>query len=395
MELKTGYKQTEVGVIPVDWEIKELYQVAKFINGKAHEMFIDENGDYKVVNSKFVSSAGSVYKFSSKSLCNLNVGDITMVMSDIPNGKALAKCFLIDQNNTYTLNQRICALTPFEDSSNYLFRTLNRNKYFLAFDSGAGQTNLRRQEVLSCPVILPSKSEQTAIANALSDLDEYINRLERLMEKKRQIKQGVMQELLKPKDGWETKTLKEVATYRRGSFPQPYGLDKWYDDISGLPFVQVFDVDDNNRLKDETKRHISKLAQQMSVFVKKGSIILTIQGSIGRIALTQYDAYVDRTLLIFESFKFPFDSYFFMISIWRIFEIEKEVAPGGIIKTITKEALSSFKISYPSIVEQKRIATILSEIDEDILALEKKIIKAKSLKQGMIQNLLTGKIRLT
>ena len=211
MEIKNGYKLTEVGVIPVDWEIKELYQVAKFINGKAHEMFIDENGDYKVVNSKFVSSGGSVYKFSSKSLCNLNVGDITMVMSDIPNGKALAKCFLIDQNNTYTLNQRICALTPFEDSPNYLFKALNRNKYFLAFDSGTGQTNLRRQEVLSCPVILPSKSEQIAIANALSDTDAYISGLENLIEKKRQIKQGAMQELLKPKAGWEIKKLGDIA----------------------------------------------------------------------------------------------------------------------------------------------------------------------------------------
>jgi type I restriction enzyme S subunit len=218
--------------------------------------------------------------------------------------------------------------------------------------------------------------------------------MEKLIEKKHQIKQGAMQKLLKPKDGWETKTIKEVATYRRGSFPQPYGLDKWYDDISGFPFVQVFDVDDNKRLKYETKRRISKLAQQMSVFVKKGSIILTIQGSIGRIALTQYDSYVDRTLLIFESFKFPFDTYFFMISIWRIFEIEKELAPGGIIKTITKEALSSFNISYPTIIEQNRIASILSVIDEEILALEEKLIKAKSLKQGMIQQLLTGKIRL-
>lgn len=394
MELKEGYKQTEAGVIPYDWEIKKLHQVAEFINGKAHEMFIDENGDYKVVNSKFVSSEGTIYKFSSKALCSLNVGDITLVMSDIPNGKALAKCFLIDQNNIYTLNQRICALTPFEDSPDYLLRALNRNKHFLAFDSGTGQTNLRRQDVLSCPVVLPSKSEQKAIANALCDAETYIKSLEILIEKKKNIKQGAMQQLLKPKKGWEIKTIKEVSTYRRGSFPQPYGLDKWYDDVSGFPFIQVFDVDDNKRLKNETKRYISKAAQQMSVFVKKGSIILTIQGSIGRIAITQYDAYVDRTLLIFETFKVPFNSFFFMISIWRIFEIEKELAPGGIIKTITKEALSSFKISYPNIIEQERIANILSDIDNEIFTLEEKLYKAKSIKQGMMQNLLTGKIRL-
>ena len=83
-----------------------------------------------------------------------------------------------------------------------------------------------------------------------------------------------------------------------------------------------------------------------------------------------------------------------MISIWRIFEIEKELAPGGIIKTITKEALSSFKISYPKIIEQERIAQILSDIDIEVHALEEKLKKAKSIKDGMLQNLLTGKIRL-
>jgi hypothetical protein len=108
--------------------------------------------------------------------------------------------------------------------------------------------------------------------------------LEKLIAKKRHIKQGAMQKLLQPKEDWVVKTLKEVAKFRRGSFPQPYGLDKWYDDIAGYPFVQVFDVYDNFKLKNETKRRISKEAQEMSVFIEKGSVIITIQGSIGRIA---------------------------------------------------------------------------------------------------------------
>jgi type I restriction enzyme, S subunit len=221
-----------------------------------------------------------------------------------------------------------------------------------------------------------------------------ISSLEKLIAKKRYIKQGAMQNLLQPKEGWETKTLKELAKYRRGSFPQPYGLDKWYDDTNGYPFVQVFDVDDNFRLKSETKRKISKEAQEMSVYIEKGSVIITLQGSIGRIAITQYDAYVDRTLLFFESFLVPFDKFFFMLSIFRLFELEKEKAPGGIIKTITKEALSGFKISYPKIEEQSEIATMLFDMDSEITALETKLEKYKKVKLGMMQNLLTGKIRL-
>ena len=195
-------------------------------------------------------------------------------------------------------------------------------------------------------------------------------------------------------DDWEIMTLKEVATYRRGSFPQPYGLDKWYDDINGFPFVQVFDVDDNKLLKSETKRKISVAAQKMSVFAKKGSIVLTIQGSIGRLAITQYDSYIDRTLLLFESFLIKFDPYYFATIISLLFQKEKENAPGGIIKTITKEALSSFLISFPKLSEQTAIATALSDADALIRSLVQLIEKKKNIKQGAMQELLTGKVRL-
>jgi type I restriction enzyme S subunit len=298
------------------------------------------------------------------------------------------------------VNQHVCIirtkgelLDPY--FLNYFLLSKNGQKQVDSFQSGGNRQGLNFGQISTFQIPLPlNLIEQTAIATALSDADALIASLEKLIAKKRNIKQGAMQELLKPKEGWEVKTLKEVAKYRRGSFPQPYGLDKWYDDNLGMPFVQVYDVDDNFKLKSETKRKISKEAQKMSVFIEKGSIILTIQGSIGRIAVTQYDAYVDRTLLLFESFSVPFDKYFFLLSIFLIFEMEKEKAPGGIIKTITKEALSSFTISYPSLEEQSRIATILTDINEEIFALETKLAKYRAIKQGMMQNLLTGKIRL-
>jgi type I restriction enzyme, S subunit len=202
MEIQKGFKQTEVGVIPGDWDILRLIEISAFENGKAHEQFIDDMGDYVVVNSKFISTDGEVRKFSNKKLSSLNKGNITIVMSDIPNGKALAKCYLVEKDNRYTLNQRIGCIKPNEDIDNdYLFYKLNRNKYFLAFDSGSGQTNLKKSEILDCPVALPpTKAEQTAIATALNDADALITQLEKLIAKKQAIKQGAMQELLKPKD---------------------------------------------------------------------------------------------------------------------------------------------------------------------------------------------------
>jgi len=173
MEIQKGFKQTEVGVIPGDWDILRLIEISAFENGKAHEQFIDDMGDYVVVNSKFISTDGEVRKFSNKKLSSLNKGNITIVMSDIPNGKALAKCYLVEKDNRYTLNQRIGCIKPNEDIDNdYLFYKLNRNKYFLAFDSGSGQTNLKKSEILDCPVALPpTKAEQTAIATALNDAE--------------------------------------------------------------------------------------------------------------------------------------------------------------------------------------------------------------------------------
>ena len=157
----------------------------------------------------------------------------------------------------------------------------------------------------------------------------------------------------------------------------------------------MFDVDSNFKLKPITKRKISKTGENYSVFAKKGTIILTIQGSIGRICITQYDAFIDRTLLIFESFKADFDKYFLMLQLHLKFEIEKEKAPGGIIKTITKEALSDFEINYPKDKnEQSSIASVIFDMDSELNMLEKKLVKYNQIKQGAMQVLLTGKIRL-
>lgn len=191
---------------------------------------------------------------------------------------------------------------------------------------------------------------------------------------------------------WNVVELGKVASFRRGSFPQPYGLSKWYDEQNGMPFVQVYDVDDNMKLKPETKQKISDAAKDKSVFVPRGSIVLTIQGSIGRIAITQYDSYVDRTLLIFKSFLVPMDKWYFMYIVYQKFQIEKPKAPGGTIKTITKEELSSFKIPIPPTeAEQTAIANALNDVDKLIAELGKLIAKKRNIRQGAMQELLRPK----
>jgi type I restriction enzyme S subunit len=193
----TEFKDSPLGEIPKSWEISKLRDVAEFSNGKGHEKSIDENGRYIVVNSKFISTEGEVKKFSNQNLSPLRENDITMVMSDIPNGKAIAKCFIIDENERYTLNQRICSIQVNDKCHyKYLYYVMNRNRYYLAFDNGVSQTNLRKDEVLDCPIQLPPLQEQQKIAKMLSTVDDKIEVLTEGKINYQELKKGLMQQLL-------------------------------------------------------------------------------------------------------------------------------------------------------------------------------------------------------
>lgn len=194
--LLTGKKRLK-GFEKTKWHLKSLEEVAEFRNGKAHENAIDENGKYIVINSKFISTEGFVYKRSNENLCPLKIDDIVMVMSDIPNGKALAKCFYVTENDKYTLNQRICSIKSFEETnSKFLFFLLNRNVHYLSFNNGVGQTNLKKEEVLECPLMMPEEKEQTAVVQVLQNADNEIQLLKNKIEKLKEQKKGLMQVLL-------------------------------------------------------------------------------------------------------------------------------------------------------------------------------------------------------
>lgn len=188
-------------------------------------------------------------------------------------------------------------------------------------------------------------------------------------------------------DDWEQRKLREHAKYRRGSFPQPYGNKEWYDGAGSKPFVQVVDVGDNLRLVDNTKQKISLLAQSKSVFVPAGKVVVTLQGSIGRVAITQYDSFVDRTLLIFDEYQLQTNEYFWAYTIQQKFEIEKQKAPGGTIKTITKEALSDFEVYLPEYEEQKKVGNFFKHLDDTIALHQRKLEILKNSKQTLLQKM--------
>tara|TARA_R110002051_G_scaffold13808_1_gene45552 strand:+ start:13321 stop:14604 length:1284 start_codon:yes stop_codon:yes gene_type:complete len=179
-----------------EWKQVRLDDVCDFKNGKGHEQFIDEDGQYVVVNSKFISSDGRVRKYTKAQASPLLKDSIVMVMSDVPNGKALAKCYLIEEDEKFSLNQRICSLTANNVNTKFLYYQLNRNRFYLKFNDGLSQTNLKKKEVLGCPILLPSLAEQEKIVLAIEASADILNKVEAGLKNVITQKQGLMQQLL-------------------------------------------------------------------------------------------------------------------------------------------------------------------------------------------------------
>ena len=179
-----------------EWEKHTLQDVVTFSNGKAHENCVNDDGDYILVNSKFVSTNGQVQKRVTSQLSPLHKSQFVMVMSDLPNGKALAKCFYVEEDNKYTLNQRVCSFTSNNGNvSRFLMYQINRNKYYLRFDDGINQTNLKKSEVLSCPVFIPIVREQEKIATLLCKIDERIATQNKIIEDLKKLKSAIIEKV--------------------------------------------------------------------------------------------------------------------------------------------------------------------------------------------------------
>ncbi|MDB6353914.1 restriction endonuclease subunit S [Trichococcus sp. K1Tr] len=300
-------------------------------------------------------------------------------------------------------NQGFQSIVPHENELDSYFiysRTHELKQYGETIGAGSTFIEVSGKQMAKMPMLMPRLQEQIQIGTFFKKLDDTFALHQRKLDLLNQLKQTFLQVMF-PHNGWNIPTLRfdgfsepweprkliEMANFRRGSFPQPYGEKKWYDETNGMPFVQVVDVGNNLRLVNNTKQKISKLAQPKSVFVEAGKVVVTLQGSIGRVAITQYPSYVDRTLLIFESYKQPIDEYYFAYVIQQLFEIEKRTAPGGTIKTITKEVLSDFLIHIPEFDEQKSLGNYFRKLDDTIDLHQQKIDNIQSLKSTLLNKM--------
>lgn len=281
---------------------------------------------------------------------------------------------LIQENDKYYLAPNVALIRIKVDSIYpkflmYYFQTnLFYNKQISKLLQSSSMKNIPMEKIRKFIIPLPPLEIQEEIVRILDNFTELNAELNAELTARRKQYEYYRDMLLDfgvhgGASECQWRTLGEISSYRRGSFPQPYGNKEWYDGEDSKPFVQVADIADNMLLVNDTKRKISLKAQKLSVFAPTGSIIISLQGSIGRIAITQYESYIDRTVAIFTNIAEKLNRKYFVYQLQRVFAEKEKNARGSTIKTITKEEFTNFLIPVPPLAEQERIVGILDRFD--------------------------------
>jgi type I restriction enzyme S subunit len=267
--------------------------------------------------------------------------------------------------------------------------------------TGVPHTNLGILRAYTIP--LPPLAEQEAIAGALSDADAWIESLEQLIAKKRQIKQGAMQELLTGKrrlpgfsGKWETKRLGDIGSFLKGS-----GVRKNEANSGDIPCVRYGEIyTHHNDYIRRFNSSISRAVAETATRLNYGDLLFAGSGEtkaeIGKCVAYAHDmeAYAGGDIVILRSIKSVPVFMGYYCNTRAIAEQKAARGQGDAVVHISSSALAGVQICVPEIHEQTAIATLLSEMDTEIESLESKLAKAREVKQGMMQELLTGRIRL-
>ena len=388
MEVKKGYKQTEIGVIPEDWDVLNLGKSSVLKarigwQGLTTAEYL-KSGDYYLITGTdfkegYIDWDNCVYVEKERYIQDKNIQikeDDILVTKDGTIGKV---AFIDKVPKETTLNSGVFVVRPINKVYNqrYLYYVL-MSEHFKDFlnrlTAGSTISHLYQKDFVFFDFPKPSLKEQTAIANALSDTDTWINSLEQLLTKKRQIKQGAMQELLQPKEGWEVKKFNEIFMKFASKSFQINSSD--YSNIGKYPIV------------DQGKKEIVGFCDfEEKVFKcdKKGIIIFGDHTRIFKYINFDFVVGADGTQLLSSQKNYNLKFLFFLF-------LMKEIPNTGYNRHFKFLLEMNFKL--PKLEEQTRIATILSDMDKEIAQLETKLAKAKQIKQGMMQELLTGRIRL-
>jgi type I restriction enzyme S subunit len=364
-------------------ELTTLGKSCEFFNGKAHEKSIDENGKYIVVNSKFISQEGRVVKRTKEQMFPLYKGDIVMVMSDVPNGKALAKCLIIDKDDNYSLNQRICCIRSKEFDTKYLYYQLNRNEHFLAFNNGENQTNLRKDDILGCPLIKPSMEEQKRMVEELDRISNEITRAvyntsQNAFNSKELFQSKLSEYFSRGKENWNTKKLKDLIVY-----------DKTPNKKKNIPYVGLEHIESN------TGRFIGSLEPfevKSNTFYFNESHVLygRLRPYLNKVILPTFEGHCSTEIFPIKVNKeISRDFLFFWLITLSTVEKIDSTWTGARMPRANMNKVLEFEFHYPDLETQKSIVNELRFLSIESAKLEEiynyRVLGLEELKSGVLK----------
>ena len=388
---ETRFKQTEIGLIPEDWDITYIEKECKVGTGSKNTQDKEESGKYPFyVRSEKIERINT-YSYNCEAV--LTAGD----------GVGTGKVFHY-VNGKFEVHQRVYIINEFSDKLDGLFFYLYFSNNFLerikTMTAKSSVDSVRKDMINKMQIPLPLLYEQKKIASALISIDNLLLSLDKLIEKKKFIKQGAMQELLTGKKRlpgftgeWESSNLGELCIIKDGTHQTPKYVE------NGIPFYSVENVTKNNfkTAKNITLKDHNLLTKNYRI--EKGDVLMTRIGSIGICKYIDWEVnasfYVSLALLKFKDKSLARFFSFYSRTEGFIKEIESKSLQFATPKKINLSNISLVKIEYPiSKEEQEMIISTLSSMDREIESLEGKKAKYEQIKQGMMQQLLTGKIRL-
>lgn len=418
MLMRTGYKQTEVGEIPEDWDVLPLCHLAQIRGGIAKNSNVDVSDPISVHYLRVANVQDGYLDLSEMSKIELSRHDLnryTVLPGDVLMNEGgdldqLGRGALwrgefnpcVHQNHVFVVR---CKPTLLPNYLNVWTATSPARRFFLRV--GKQTTNLAsisKNSLGGLPVAVPPLPEQQAIAEALSDTDALIESLELLVTKKRHIKQGTMQELLTGKKrlsgfsgDWKIARLDELGTWKGGMTPSMQNLSYWH--MGTVPWISSGDV--KSVLLTTTGFSITAAAikQGITTLLPANSIVVVTRSGILRkylpVAMNMIPMAINQDIKALIPNDQVISSYLLHTLIGHGDEIlARCMKAGTTVESIEFPWMKAFTIPLPPLPEQTAIATILSDMDTEIAELDAQLAKARAIKQGMMNNLLTGKIRL-
>ncbi|EPB0480827.1 restriction endonuclease subunit S [Providencia stuartii] len=385
--IPAGYKQTEVGVIPEDWEVTTFGNVMSIRHGKNQQQIESQNGLYPILATGGQIGWGNSYLWNKPSVLIGRKGTINKPRyCDTP-------FWTIDTLFYSEISHQVDAKFTY-----YKFCMIDWMKY----NEASGVPSLNASTIENVLAAYPTKKEQTAIANALSDVDSLISELEKLSAKKQAIKTSTMQQLLTGRTRLPQFALREDGSKKStkqselGEIPEDWEVDS----IGNLISITTGSRNTQDRIEEGVYPFFvrSQTVERINTFSFDGEAVLTAGDGVGTGKIFHYiNGKFDFHQRVYLMYNFGeiIDGYFFYIYFSNNFydRIMSMTAKSS-VDSVRREMIADMKMLLPTKKEQTAIATILSDMDKEIQALKQRLSKTRQIKQGMMQELLTGKTRL-